>query len=89
MAVKIRLARHGGKKKPFYRMVVADGEFPRDGRFIETVGTYNPLKDPAEVVVKADRIRHWMEKGATPTSTVRSLLKKEGLFRNEETTPAA
>jgi len=80
MAVKIRLARHGAKKRPFYRIVVADGESPRDGRFLESVGTYNPLKDPAEVTLKTDRVKYWMEQGALPTATVKSLLKKEGLF---------
>ena len=84
MSVKIRLARHGAKKKPFYRIVVQDIESPRDGRFLETVGTYNPLKDPAEVAVKGERIRYWMEQGAIPTDTVRSLLKKEGLFAPSE-----
>ena len=80
MAVKIRLARHGAKKRPFYRIVVADNEAPRDGRFLENVGTYNPLHDPAEVLLKDDRIRYWMDQGATPTNTVKSLLKKEGFF---------
>lgn len=80
MPVKIRLARHGAKKKPFYRIVVADIESPRDGRFLETVGTYNPLKDPAEVSIKGERIRYWIDQGAIPTDTVRSLLKKEGFF---------
>ena len=80
MAVKIRLARHGAKKRPFYRIVVADSESPRDGRFLESVGTYNPLKDPAEVTLKTDRVKYWMEQGALPSDTVRSLLKKEGLF---------
>ena len=80
MAVKIRLARHGAKKRPFYRIVVADSESPRDGRFLESVGTYNPLKDPAEVTLKTDRVKYWMEQGALPTATVKSLLKKEGLF---------
>jgi len=79
MAVKIRLARHGAKKRPFYRIVVADSESPRDGRFLETVGTYNPVQDPAEVNLKAERITYWMDQGATPTDTVRSLLKKEGI----------
>jgi len=65
MSVKIRLARHGAKKRPFYRIVVADTESPRDGRYLETVGTYNPLPDPAEVSLKGDRIKYWMEKGAT------------------------
>ncbi len=79
MAVKIRLARHGAKKRPFYRVVVADGESPRDGRFIETVGTYNPLQDPVEVTLKEERIKYWLGQGALPSDTVRSLLKKEGL----------
>jgi small subunit ribosomal protein S16 len=80
MAVKIRLARHGAKKRPFYRVVVADGESPRDGRFLETVGTYNPLPNPAAVSLKKERLTYWMEQGATPTDTVKSLLKKEGLI---------
>ena len=80
MAVKIRLARHGAKKRPFYRIVVADSESPRDGRFLENVGTYNPLQEPAEVTLKTDRVHYWLQQGATPTDTVRSLLKKEGLF---------
>ena len=80
MAVKIRLARHGAKTRPFYRIVVADSESPRDGRFLESVGTYNPLKDPAEVTLKTDRVKYWMEQGALPSDTVKSLLKKEGLF---------
>ena len=79
MAVKIRLARHGAKKRPFYRVVVADSESPRDGRFIETVGTYNPLLDPAEVTLKEERIKYWLGQGALPSDTVRSLLKREGL----------
>jgi len=80
MSVKIRLARHGAKKKPFYRIVVSDSESPRDGRFLEVVGTYNPLTDPAKVEVKPDRVRHWMDQGAKPTDTGKSLLKKEGFF---------
>ena len=79
MSVKIRLARHGAKKRPFYRIVVADNESPRDGRYLETVGTYNPLSDPAEVSLKVDRIKYWIEQGATPTGTVKGLLKKEGV----------
>jgi small subunit ribosomal protein S16 len=82
MPVKIRLARHGSKKRPFYRIVVADVEKPRDGKFIEMVGTYNPLLDPAEVSMKQDRIRYWIDQGAIPTDTVKSLLKKEGFFAN-------
>jgi small subunit ribosomal protein S16 len=82
MGVRIRLARHGAKKKPFYRIVVADSENPRDGKFLEKVGTYDPLKDPVEVSLNPDRIKYWMEKGAIPSDTVRSLLKKEGFFAN-------
>ena len=84
MAVRIRLARHGAKKRPFYRIVVADVESPRDGKYLESVGTYNPLKDPAEVLLKEERIRYWMNKGAIPTNTIKSLLKKEGLLANPD-----
>ncbi len=80
MAVKIRLARHGSKKRPFYRIVAADSECRRDGRFIEILGTYNPLMDPADVAFKEERVRYWMGEGATPTHTVRNLLKREGLL---------
>ena len=80
MPVKIRLARHGTKKKPFYRVIVADSESPRDGRFLEIVGTYNPLPDPLEVDLKEERVRYWMDQGAIPTDTVRSLIKSKGLF---------
>jgi small subunit ribosomal protein S16 len=79
MAVKIRLARMGGKGKPFYRIVVANSESPRDGRFIEIVGTYNPRKDPAEVTLKEERIVNWLSKGAKPTLTVTHLLEKKGI----------
>jgi small subunit ribosomal protein S16 len=79
MAVKIRLARYGAKKRPFYRIVVADGRFPRDGRFLENVGTYNPMVEPNEVTLKKERIEYWIGQGATPSDTVNSLLKKEGL----------
>jgi len=84
MSVKIRLARYGAKKKPFYRIVVASTDAPRDGRFLELVGTYNPLNEPAAVRVKEDRIKAWMERGAIPSATVRSLLKKEGFFSKAE-----
>ena len=77
MSVKIRLARHGAKKRPFYRIVVADNECPRDGRYLENVGTYNPLKDPAEVTLKSERIEYWLGQGAIATDTVKSLLQKE------------
>lgn len=79
MAVKMRLTRMGTKKKPFYRIVVADSEARRDGRFIEIVGTYNPLKNPAEVILKDERVRYWMGEGVIPSDTVRSILKKNGL----------
>ena len=79
MAVKIRLARFGAKKRPFYRIVVADGRYPRDGRFLENVGTYNPMVEPNEVTLKKERIEYWLGQGATPSDTVTSLLKKEGL----------
>jgi small subunit ribosomal protein S16 len=82
MAVKIRLARHGAKKKPFYRIVVADEDCRRDGRFLEVVGTYNPLTEPAQVTLKGERIQHWMGYGALPTDTVRSLLKKQNMFKS-------
>ena len=80
MPVKIRLARHGAKKKPFYRIVVADSESPRDGKYLENVGTYNPLKDPVEVTLKPERIKYWIDEGAVPTDTVKSLLKRENVF---------
>jgi small subunit ribosomal protein S16 len=84
MSVKIRLSRHGAKKRPFYRIVVTDIESPRDGRFLETLGTYNPLMNPAEVNLKNDRVQYWMQQGAIPTDTVKSLLKKEGFFTRSE-----
>jgi len=79
MAVKIRLARHGATKRPFYRIVVADSESKRDGRYLENVGTYNPLTDPAEVTLKTERVQYWLQQGAIPTDTVKTLLKKEGV----------
>ncbi len=82
MSVKIRLARHGAKKRPFYRIVVADQEARRDGRFLEVVGTYNPLVEPAGVNLKDERIRYWMDQGAIPTDTVKSIFKREGVFNN-------
>ncbi|MCD4787413.1 MAG: 30S ribosomal protein S16 [Deltaproteobacteria bacterium] len=84
MPVKIRLARHGAKKRPFYRIVVADVESPRDGKYLEAVGSYNPLKDPAEVSLKEERIRYWMNQGAIPTNTIKNLFKKEGLSVNPD-----
>ncbi len=79
MSVKIRLARRGCKKKPFYRVVVADSRSPRDGRFIEIVGTYNPMTDPAKVEFKIERVNEWIGKGAIVTDTVKSLLKDAGI----------
>lgn len=78
--VKIRLRRIGAKKAPFYRVVVADSRYPRDGRFIEEVGTYNPLKNPAEVKINAESVKKWIANGAQPTDTVRDLLKKENII---------
>lgn len=80
MAVKIRLARHGAKKRPFYRIVAADSESPRDGRFLERLGTYNPLHDPAQVILDTDRVKYWISQGATPSDTVKTILKREGVF---------
>ncbi|HIW27708.1 MULTISPECIES: 30S ribosomal protein S16 [Pseudoflavonifractor] len=76
--VKIRLRRMGAKKAPFYRIVVADSRYPRDGRFIEEIGTYNPVVNPAELKVDVDRAQAWIKTGAQPTETVRDLLKKAG-----------
>ena len=84
MSVKIRLARFGAKKKPFYRVVAADSSFPRDGRFIERLGTYDPRKDPPEISLKGDKIVAWINKGAQPTESVKQLLKKGGVFPKTE-----
>ena len=80
MAVKIRLRRMGAKKAPFYRIVVADSRSPRDGRFIEEIGYYNPQTNPAEVKVDADKAKDWIAKGAQPTDTVKALLKKNNVL---------
>ena len=77
--VKMRLRRMGAKKAPFYRVVVADSRYPRDGRFIEEIGYYNPQTEPAEVSIDADKAKDWLAKGAQPTETVKSLLKKSGI----------
>ena len=79
MAVKIRLKRMGAKKAPFYRIVVSDSRTPRDGRFIEEIGTYNPLTDPGEIQINAERAQYWLGNGAQPSDTVRALLKKSGV----------
>jgi small subunit ribosomal protein S16 len=77
MAVRIRLARRGRKKSPFYKIVVAHSEAPRDGRFIESIGSYNPLLEPAKIVIDNNRLQYWLEQGAKPTDTVRSLVRKQ------------
>ena len=81
MAVKNRLRRMGAKKNPFYRIVVADSRYPRDGRFIEEIGTYDPLKTPADVKIDADKAKQWIANGAQPTDTVRVLLKKSDILK--------
>ncbi|EDT48373.1 30S ribosomal protein S16 [Streptococcus infantarius] len=81
MAVKIRLTRMGSKKKPFYRINVADSRTPRDGRFIETVGTYNPLIEENQVSLKEERVLEWLSKGAQPSDTVRNILSREGVMK--------
>ncbi len=79
MAVKIRLRRMGAKKAPFYRVVVADSHSPRDGRFIEEIGYYNPLTEPADIKIDAEKAKKWISNGAQPTETVKVLLKKSGI----------
>ena len=81
MAVKIRLRRMGAKKAPFYRIIVADSRSPRDGRFIEEVGYYNPMTNPAEIKVDAERAQKWLDNGAQPTETVKSILTKSGIIK--------
>ena len=78
MAVKMRLRRMGAKKAPFYRVIVADSRSPRDGRFIEEIGYYNPLTSPAEIKIDAEKAQKWIKNGAQPTETVKALLKKSG-----------
>ena len=80
MAVRIRLKRMGAKKRPFYRIVVADARAPRDGRFIETLGTYNPLTDPAELKLNAERVQLWLSRGAQPSDPIKGILAREGLL---------
>jgi len=80
MAVKIRLRRMGAKKAPFYRIVVADSRYPRDGRFIEEIGTLNPLTDPPEVRLDGEKAKQWIKNGAQPTDTVKDILKKQGVI---------
>ena len=80
MAVKIRLRRMGAKKTPFYRVVVADSRSPRDGRFIEELGYYNPVSDPVEIKIDGEKAQKWLKNGAQPTDTVKYLLKKSGII---------
>ena len=81
MSVKFRVKRMGSKKRPFYRIVVADSRSPRDGRFIETVGTYNPLTEPEQVTLKEEAIMNWLSNGAQPSDTVRNILSKQGVMK--------
>jgi len=80
MAVKIRLRRMGAMKAPFYRVVVADSRYPRDGRFVEEIGYYDPTKEPSVIKIDADKAKEWIAKGAQPTDTVKVILKKEGIL---------
>lgn len=81
MAVRIRLKRMGKKKTPFYRVIVADIKSPRDGKFIENIGTYDPHSDPAQIIIEEEKALYWLSRGATPTDTVRSLLSKVGVMK--------
>ena len=83
MAVKIRLTRMGDKKSPFYRVVVADSRSPRDGKYIDLLGTYNPLKDPAEIKIDNEKAQAWLKNGATPTDTAKTILVKSGVLSSE------
>lgn len=83
MAVKIRLTRMGSKKAPFYRVVVADSRSPRDGKFIDIIGTYNPLTNPAEIKIDNEKASKWLQSGAQPTDTARALLKKSGAIESK------
>jgi small subunit ribosomal protein S16 len=86
MAVRIRLTRKGTKKKPFYRLVAADSEAPRDGKFLEILGSYDPMKDPAEVRLNKERINRWLEEGAIATESAKAILKNQGLLKVPVTT---
>jgi small subunit ribosomal protein S16 len=84
MAVKIRLQRYGSKKRPFYRLVAADSRSPRDGRYLEIIGTYNPTTDPASVKIDSEKAQKWLNEGAKPTDTVKNLFAKAGIKSNKE-----
>ncbi len=81
MSVRLRLARHGAKKRPFYRVVAADINAPRDGRFLEILGTYDPNQKPSEILLKGLRVQHWLDLGATPTKTVAELIERSGVLK--------
>ncbi len=81
MAVKLRLKRMGAKQRPFYRVVAADSRFPRDGRFLEVVGTYNPIMKPAEIKIDEEKALYWLSQGAQPTETVKNIFSKEGIMK--------
>ena len=87
MAVTIRLARHGAKKRPFYRIVVADRRFARDGRRLEELGVYDPRQKPSRIEIRADRLSEWLRKGARPSATVAELIKRSGVQLSAETPP--
>ena len=89
MAVHLRLARGGRHKRPFYRLVAADSRSPRDGRYLEILGTYNPLKNPPVSELKPERVQHWIDRGAQPTVTVRSILKRAGILKSEAAAKSA
>ena len=86
--VKIRLTRKDNKKSPFYRIIVADSRAPRDGKFIDIVGTYNPLVTPAEIKIDAEKAKHWLSVGAKPSDTVKSMLVNAGIIENAKKAPA-
>ena len=86
MAVKIRLTRMGAKKKPFYRIIAADSEAPRDGRFLEILGYYDPMKDPAVIEVHEEKVNYWLGNGAGMTEAARALLSKKGLLKSQPAT---
>ncbi len=86
MTVRLRLTRKGKKKEPHYRLVAADSEAPRDGKFLEILGTYNPMNDPAEISIDKQRVSEWLEKGASPSEAVKAILNKEGLLKDPKTT---
>ena len=81
MTVRLRLTRKGAKKRPYYRVVAADSEAPRDGRFLDILGSYDPMKDPAEVKLDKEKVSHWLNKGAKATESVNAILKREGLLK--------